>query len=618
MTSAVPRPALGKPSGSRLPVIREGWGGVGDLCFLFLVYFMSAVAYLPQLGFYSDDWSIIATFEFNPVFSAIDSMLKSGTSPRPVQFLWLAGLYEIFGQAPLGYHLVKSGILLANALLFYLCLRELRQPHLVTIAVPAVFITLPNYSTIHVWISGSTVSISMALYFVSLYCDLRAIRATWVRARLLKLSSMGALVGSALAYECAIPLFLLNPLLVWYASNGDSPQPSNANRNRYACWSLLGRNLALILSIFLYKQLTKPDLLSSVAIAEGPSYVIRRLLHTLLGRTRNEGDFGFNLWQFIDVDVFERGLKLPLLALRACKYLHWPEFAATAALGVIGFAYLSIPAIPDARPYGIRPMRPRGWLALSAAGLGAALCGYAVFLVLPNISFTIAGLINRVSMAAAAGMAVFLVGLTGYLTCDLPTERVRRTGFALLATIFIGSGCLVNYAIASHWTAAYNRQIEILNTIRSHFPTLPKGSALILDGTCPFIGPGIVFATTWDLAGALQLLYRDPDLRAEIVTPLLEVVETGLKTTEYGRPIYYPYGPDLIIYDFRHNVDRHLLNRQAAESYFTEVSGDRASRCVWGHTSLGVPIFSSRLEVRTSPVAKTRSLDSRHPQAEAR
>ena len=599
------RACVAAESGSRVPTLgRLGRaylsavalaapGGVGDAGFLFLIYFLSSILYVGQLGFYSDDWSPLALYDLRgdrSVWSVIDYMLRNSNSARPVQYLWSLTLYETFGFAPLGYHIAKSAILLANALLFYLCLRELHQPRVVTIAVPAIYITLPNYSTVHFWIAASQAAISMGFYFASLYWDLLTLRANRVQVWALRLASAGALIGSSLSYECAILLFLLNPFLLWQASKQHAQIPSS--RARHFTWSLLATNLVLIGLVSAYKIIITVNLISSIGIAaEGSGHLLDRLLYNLFARTRNEQSVGFNLWQFIDIDLFERGLKLPLLAFKATKYVRWPELAATGVLCVLGSVYLGFVLPPLARSQPTGFARPREWLLLSAAGLISALAGYGIFVIVTNIHFTIAGNVNRVSMAAAAGIAVFLVGVIGYMSCDLPTERIRRTTFAVLAGLFMASGCMVNYAIASHWTAAYHRETEILTAIRARFPTLPKGATFILDGTCPYIGPAIVFESNWDLAGALALLYRDPDLKADVVTPQLEIMQDGLRTTIYGEHTDYPYGLDLIIYDVRRDVARRLSDRQSAEAYFSEVSDNVESRCVWGHTSIGVPIF---------------------------
>jgi hypothetical protein len=557
---------------------------VGFLCF---VYFLSTGLYATRLGLYSDDWAHLAVLELRgdlSGYSVIEYLMENSVSPRPIHYLWLATLHRIFGLAPLGYHLANSAVLLANTLLFYFCLRELRLPRVGIIAIPAIYITVPTYSTVHFWIATFETPISMAFYFLSLYCDLRTLRANRVQAWLLKVVSAGALVGSALAYEFTIPLFLLNPFLFWLASKQYALRSSKI-RPRSLPWRSLARNVVFIAVIVAYKKSVRPDLVNYSAIKP------LHLLHTLFRRNWTEADFGFNIWQFVDVDLFERGLKLPLLAVKASKYVHWPELVTTGMLGVIGFAYLCLVSPSRAGSYDRRFICPNGWLELSAAGVAAALAGYAVFLIGPNLQFTIAGIMNRASMAAAAGLAVFLIGVIGHLTCNLPGERLRRIAFALLASSLIASGCMVKYAIASHWIAAYRHEGEILRAIQARFPALPEGATFILDGICPYIGPAIVFESRWDLTGALQLLYRDPALRADVVTPRLQTMQDGLRATIYGVSTDYPYGRELIIYNIRYNVERHLVDRRAAEAYFAEFGRDRENRCIWGHESTGAPIF---------------------------
>ena len=93
----------------------------------------------------------------------------------------------MFALEPLRYHLANSAVLLSKTLLFYFCLRELRLPRQTIIAVPAIYTKLPNYSTVHFWIATVQIPISMALYFISLYCDLRTLRVNRVQAWLLEL-----------------------------------------------------------------------------------------------------------------------------------------------------------------------------------------------------------------------------------------------------------------------------------------------------------------------------------------------------------------------------------------------------------------------------------------------
>jgi hypothetical protein len=219
-----------------------------------------------------------------------------------------------------------------------------------------------------------------------------------------------------------------------------------------------------------------------------PRYFLDLIYHMIRPRI-GEQDWGFNISQFIGVDLIDRGLKLPLLAVEALlrPYIGKPQAAITGALGILVFFYI----------YRIAPRDPdrwfcrREWRWMIAAGLAAALAGYAIFFLVWNVQFTFAGVANRVSMSAAPGLAVSFVGLMGFAVSQRSLDSFRPAGFASLVALFAASGCLVNYAIASFWIAASDRQPAILAAIQNRFPTFPKGSTLILDGACPNVGPGI-------------------------------------------------------------------------------------------------------------------------------
>jgi len=71
--------------------------------------------------------------------------------------------------------------------------------------------------------------------------------------------------------------------------------------------------------------------------------------------------------------------------------------------------------------------------------------------------------------------------------------------------------------------------------------TLPRprpGTTLILYGSCPCLGPAIVFESPWDFAGARKVLYRDPTLASDVLDDTrggrFGITEEGLWTRLYG------------------------------------------------------------------------------------
>jgi hypothetical protein len=135
------------------------------------------------------------------------------------------------------------------------------------------------------------------------------------------------------------------------------------------------------------------------------------------------------------------------------------------------------------------------------------------------------------------------------------------------------SGFLVNTALATYWIAAWPRQLEVLRNIRRAMPELPPGITLILDGVCPYLGPAIVFESSWDLAGALRVVYRDRSLRADVTTGRFSIHDHGLRTRIYADSQFYPYGRDLLLFDDRRGTVLQVTDRNVARAHLSERAG---------------------------------------------
>ena len=526
---------------------------------------------------------------WDPLQGRLDELEVAIIRMRPIQTLYLIMLYKQFGLTPLGYHLVNALVLSCNVLLFHYCIVQLGQPRLISLSVPVVYILLPHYSTDRFWMSACQVPLSMAFYFLSLYCDLRAFDGNFRRFLPWKCCSVAAMLASALAYETVLPLFLINPLLVWYLAKGCRGRRAAKLERAATLFQLYAINFVIVVAVFAFKIVVSQRQEILAAEQHSIGYFLRLAYRVIEPIRRRETDYGFNIWQFLNVDLIDRGVKLPLLALEVFLrgYIDWPQAVAAGGLGILVFVHLRRAASrePDILT------RPRKWTWIMAAGLAISLAGYAIFLTVEAIQFTLAGVGNRVSMSAAAGMAVVFVGAIGWIASHLTTERRRRVAFASLVALLATSACLVNYAIASFWITASQRQQVVLAAIQSHFPTLPTNGTLILDGMCPYVGPGIVFESSWDLAGALQLLYRDNTLRADVVTPKLIFKQDKIETTIYDEVTDYPYGPDVIIYNVARDLDRRLIDAASARNYVANIHGGPGDDCPPGSEGVGVPVL---------------------------
>jgi hypothetical protein len=218
------------------------------------------------------------------------------------------------------------------------------------------------------------------------------------------------------------------------------------------------------------------------------------------------------------------------------------------------------------------------------------LLGYAIFLTNYNVLFTPSGTGNRTAIAAAIGIAFTWVGGIEWLSSWISSPKLRKSIFAILVSLLGVSGFLVVNTLSSYWVDAYRKEKAILAEIRKQFPTLPAGSGLILDGICPYEGPAIVFESSWDLAGALMVIYQDTTLEADVVTPVLQVREDGLYTRLYDTEHRYPYDK-LSLYNYAQKKIFKIRNSEDARRYFQENNPDLNTDCPVGHEGHGVPVF---------------------------
>jgi hypothetical protein len=195
-------------------------GGSADRLFLSAIVVASAAPYVGRLRFYSDDWAFLSLLHFaedRSLVGLIGEQFASNANlhVRPTQVAYQAGLYRLFGLDPLGYHLTNLAVLVALALFLYAVLRRLELPRWIAVAVPAVYSLASNYATDRFWFAAFGYLLSVGLWLVSLYADLRVVEgssrtAVWGW----KVLALAALTIALLGYEVVFPLFLLNIALV--------------------------------------------------------------------------------------------------------------------------------------------------------------------------------------------------------------------------------------------------------------------------------------------------------------------------------------------------------------------------------------------------------------------
>jgi len=530
-----------------------------DTICLAAITIASAMPYLPRLGFYSDDWGYLASFTLALHHNSLFSSAASIFAGRPVQGFYLALLFQCFGLNPLGYHIVGTLVLAASICLLYFLLIRLRIERAQSLAATLLFLTLPQLSTVRVWYSAYQITLSLALMLVSMHAQLsftRTGKAVW-----LALAIAGAVLSVG-AYEIFAPLlmgFAAVLLAFWWRSS-----PRDFRARWWAALSSVAA-IALILVVIAYKAL-----LSGRA---GPIADPDRYLAGLRQLVRPDYDWrvdsGLNIFAMVQAYFWapvkgwwtgaislvsgRSGVEVTVLAVVVAAVIFW----RLAARG------------------GDNSPEPKRLLLI---GVAAFLLGHAVFLIVPYIAFTSTGIDNRTQVAAALGVALIF-------TTILSVISIRRIMFAAVVALITAAAFARLSTIENYWAETPALQQRILTAAQTDLRTLPANTTVILDGVCPYRGPAVVFES-WDVGGALTLVLGRP-VYGDTESSRMSLTPTGLSTSIYKMPDFYPYSDRLYVYQpYQHRLIR-LDSDSAAKAYFTS---RKPTLCPPGYVARGVAV----------------------------
>jgi hypothetical protein len=521
-----------------------------------------AALYLGGLGFYSDDWHFLSVMTAAPDQSLFGLLraLAPDLLARPPHLFALVVLFQWFGLAALGYHVVSTLVLALGVVCFYLVLGQVGIARPLAVSSAVLYGTLPHYSTDRFWLASFQATLGMALFFAGTWALLRAARtkAAWPVSGFV---AALLLAGSALSYEVFVPAVGIAAPIALLATWVDSRTRSDRSRR---LWWLFAMSVTIAAAVVLFK------LAASTRIPEFPSLFARVRWFAAVIRDGAALSYG------------EYGLGLPAVAVIALS--RWPVGPRLLMGGAVS---LLVAVYAYALSRGVNVSAPRRHQGRSLALIGPLLflIGLAIFATNYAFLATPSGNANRIMIGAVAGVALTLIGLLAWALDQFPHGQVGRCVFASVVGALCFSGIVINATLADFWVSAAHEQARIVGTIRSALPTFPSGSTLLLYGFCPYHGPGIVFEAPWDLAGALQITYSDPTLRADVVSPQLSIGDDELTTEIYGVSSTYKYAT-LLLLDARDGAIGFVRDGQS----FRNLVGERNPTCA-GTAGAGAPVF---------------------------
>jgi hypothetical protein len=435
-------------------------------------------AYVPHFdrgGFYSDDWNFAAIYEdgARDGFSGGLSALLDISSSRPLGTLYAAGRYALFGLDPTG-HLVVAGVLwLIVALLFFALLRALGLCPLHAGAIALLALLFPLADSTRLWPAASALNLGLALYLGGTLAALAGLRLRGARALALHAIAVALYLASVVTYEVTTIAILLSFALY---------------RLRTSWRRALGRWAVDVAAVGVV-----------LLLATTQSTVDRAPLTALPERV---GEVTAGALSVLSWAVVPLGGTTDLSAARVAGGLIVVVVLAAALRAAAG---------------GERAALVRRWLMVAAAAAAAIAAGYLVLLPVEGYNPAHRGIANRLNVFSSLGIATFVYSLSMLAGLVLAWRWGRRAalgvGLGLVAILAVGYSARL-LSDERNWHDAAVDQREVLDAIRGS-PRPATRDRFVAFQVPAFTAPGVpVFHETWDLTGALRLLWRDYSLDA--------------------------------------------------------------------------------------------------------
>ena len=427
-------------------------------------------------GFVTDDWSLRKSYLWwtRGDGNFFDFVAHAGFQARPA-----LGVYLGIVQGTLGFHQgMYLGLAVAQAiglsLSVYLLLRTLRLAPLHAGIIAVFTLVFPGSNSVRLWAITGDASWTMTLLALGVVLTLRSFDARGRRAVLLRVGGLALYALSLLTYEIGT-LLLACSIVVYRCRVGWRPA--------LKAWAL---DLATVALVFLLVLRKSPSQRLSTS---------ETLDHT---------------WDIVR-GAFE---------LFATTAVPFTEAVAPVLVVAVLILVAALVVWRRSPPGEIRTELGR-WLATIGVAAVVVAAGYAIFAPGLRIYVPMAqGLENRINALPGLGLVTIVYALGALLATLAFRRATHRRVLTAVATAAFGVLVAGFYfdatrADVERWDTAYVRAQQTLSLMLERMPKPPPGSMVVSFGQPVWEAAGVpVWATSWDLDGAVAVRYGDVTLAA--------------------------------------------------------------------------------------------------------
>jgi hypothetical protein len=452
------------PSGT--PVTSAEIGGVTGL---FVVLGAAVFGdYVLHGGFHSDDWSIAAAYHLagRHAYASVVSQLTDINGGRPLLSLIAPLPHVIFGlHARL--HLADAialGVLASVS--FYVLLRVLGLARSHAASMATLAFLFPWSDGVRFWATAGVTNAALVFFFLGSILAVRGMSERGRRAAGIHAGAVALYLASALTYEVAAGAVALSGVL--YLTQA----PWSRVRLRWLV------DAALVTGAIAWSSV------ATKAVRYVPSIPYKL--------------------KVAPQDTCEA------VSVFASSWL--PRTAATPVAQVLTIAAIAAAVLGLRRRWAPR-QSARPWRSLAVVGLTWLVGGYAI--TLGSLHPLDAGANNRGNMFAAFGFSLVVYAVGMLVVVGLLSDRQPLAIVAMAFTVLVSLAYVMRIEHDKRlWLDAQRRQRDVLAAIRS-VGRPEHGTAIYAFGFPAHVATAVpVFAYSWDLNGAVQLMWKDSSLSA--------------------------------------------------------------------------------------------------------
>jgi hypothetical protein len=446
---------------------------------------LGAVAYGSHVihgGFVHDDWAFLADAKFHS-FTDTVALNRVSTGNRVLHAYYLALVHRVFGTHMHAHLAWITFLAVLMAFSLYLLLRNLKVARLHSLAVVSLTLLFPAASASRLWITAAAPQLAISLYLLGVVVALRGLRARAYRAVALHAVAVSMFVASLLLYEiCAV---------------------------------------AVLASVALY-SLRAPWRAALLRWPADVLAVVVTLVYMNSGRVQTVVPLRDQVVHAIKIGAQAAFLLLSVGIPGGRSRLSSPVVLAMGAFAIAALAVVALAVAAWLRLDRGSALRSEigYWLAFTVAGLTTMAVGYAMFVPAGSYYSPLsAGIASRVNILAAAGYVIVLYGLL-MLAASLVFRGRHgsqlQIAVAVLGTLLLGGVYMQQLGVEkSGYDRSWALQNRILHVLRRDVRPPAQGTTLYAFKVPQDTAPGVpVFGASWDMTGAIRVLWRDYSLFA--------------------------------------------------------------------------------------------------------